>query len=64
MLNFKYNLHLLKRFYLANLTLSGPPANLPLWIQAWEDGIDDYNYLDSNKLVLSCLRTSFFGGGG
>jgi hypothetical protein len=32
--DFKYSLHLLKRFYLANLTLPGPPANLPLWLQA------------------------------
>jgi hypothetical protein len=30
--DFKYSLHLLKRFHLANLTLSGPPANLPLWL--------------------------------
>jgi hypothetical protein len=32
--DFKYSLHLLKRFYLANPTLPGPPANLPLWLQA------------------------------
>jgi hypothetical protein len=31
-LNFKYSLHLLKRFHLANPTLPGPPANLPLWL--------------------------------
>jgi hypothetical protein len=30
--DFKYSLHLLKRFHLANLTLSRPPANLPLWL--------------------------------
>jgi hypothetical protein len=62
--NFKYSLHLLKRFYLANLTLPGPPANLPLWLQAWEEWVDDYNHLNSDKLALSRLRTSFFGGGG
>ena len=28
--DFKYSLHLLKRFYLANPTLPRPPANLPL----------------------------------
>jgi hypothetical protein len=28
--DFKYSLHLLKRFHLANPTLPGPPANLPL----------------------------------
>ena len=28
--DFKYSLHLLKRFYLANLTLPRPPTNLLL----------------------------------
>jgi hypothetical protein len=32
--DFKYSLHLLKRFHLANPTLPSPPANLPLWLQA------------------------------
>jgi hypothetical protein len=32
--DFKYSPHLLKRFYLANPTLPGPPANLLLWLQA------------------------------
>jgi hypothetical protein len=31
-LNFKYSLYLLKRFYLANLMLLGLSANLPLWL--------------------------------
>jgi hypothetical protein len=30
--DFKYSPHLLKRFHLANPTLPGPPANLPLWL--------------------------------
>jgi hypothetical protein len=30
--DFKYSLHLLKRFHLANPTLSSLPANLPLWL--------------------------------
>lgn len=38
--DFKYSPHLLQRFHLANPTLPGPPANLALWIQAWEDWID------------------------
>jgi hypothetical protein len=62
--DFKYSSHLLKRFHLANPTLPGPPANLPLWIQAWEDRVDDYDHLDSDKPALSRSRTSFFGGGG
>jgi hypothetical protein len=31
-LDFKYSSHLLKRFHLANLTLSGLLANLSLWL--------------------------------
>jgi hypothetical protein len=62
--DFKYSLYLLKRFHLANLTLPGLPANLPLWLQAWEDRVNDYDHLDSDKPALSRLRTSFFGGGG
>jgi hypothetical protein len=30
--DFKYSPYLLKRFHLANPTLSGPPANLSLWL--------------------------------
>jgi hypothetical protein len=30
--DFKYSSHLLKRFYLANPTLPGLSANLPLWL--------------------------------
>jgi hypothetical protein len=61
--DFKYSPHLLKRFHLANPTLPGPPAKLPFWLQAWEDRVDDYDHLDSDKPALSRLRTSFFGGG-
>jgi hypothetical protein len=62
--DFKYSLHLLKRFHLANPTLPRPPANLSLWLQAWEDRVDDYDHLDSDKPALSRSRTSFFGGRG
>jgi hypothetical protein len=62
--DFKYSLHLLKRFHLVNPTLSSPSANLPLWLQAWENKVNNYNYLDSDKPALSRSRTSFFGGGG
>jgi hypothetical protein len=64
MSDFKYSLHLLKRFHLANLTLPSPPANLLLWLQAWEDRVNNYDHLDSDKLAFARLRTSFFGGGG
>ena len=62
--DFKYSLHLLKSFHLANPTLPGPPANLPLWLKAWEDGVDDYDQLDGDKPALARLRTSFFERGG
>ena len=62
--DFKYSPHLLKSFHLANLMLPGLPANLPLWLKAWEDGVDDYDHLDSDKPTLACLRTSFFERGG
>jgi hypothetical protein len=62
--DFKYSLYLLKRFHLANPTLSGSPANLLLWLQAWEDRVNDYDHLDSDKPAFSRSRTSFFGGGG
>ena len=58
--DFKYSSHLIRDFYLANPTLLGPPVNLALWLKAWEQGIDDYDHLDSDKPALACLRTSFF----
>ena len=57
--DFKYSLCSLKGFYLANPMLSGPLANLLLQLKAWEYKVDDYNYLDSDKPALACLRTSF-----
>ena len=62
--DFKYSPHLLKSFHLANPTLPGLPANLPLWLKAWEDGVDDYNHLDGDKPALARSRTSFFERGG
>ena len=62
--DFKYSPCLLKSFYLANPMLPGPPANLLFWLKAWEDGVDDYDHLDSDKPALACSRTSFFRGGG
>ena len=62
--DFKYSPHLLKSFHLVNPTLPGLPTNLPLWFKAWEDGVDDYDHLDSDKPALARLRTSFFERGG
>ena len=62
--DFKYSPHLLRDFHLANPTLPGPPANLALWLKAWEEGTDDYDHLDSDKPALARSRTSFFERGG
>ena len=62
--DFKYSPHLIRDFHLANPTLPGPPVNLALWLKAWEQGIDDYDHLDSDKLALARSRTSFFQRGG
>jgi hypothetical protein len=62
--NFKYSPHLLKEFHLANPELPGPPARLLDWIKAYNEGIDDYDYLDDNSAMDARSRASFFGRGG
>jgi hypothetical protein len=34
------------------------------WIQAWEDGVEDYDDLDDDSVLPTRLRASFFKGGG
>jgi hypothetical protein len=62
--DFKYSPYLLHTFHLTNPILPGPLINLQLWLRAWEDGTDDYDYLDNNKPALACSRSSFFQRGG
>jgi hypothetical protein len=56
--------HKLKTFHLNHPTLPGPPARLEEWIKAWEDGLDDYDYLNSDQPLTGPLRTAFFKRGG
>jgi len=60
----KYAPHKLKDFHLSHPEQAGPPSKLPEWIKAWEDGVDDYDYLDSDKEMDQRSRTSFFRRGG
>ena len=60
----KYAPAKLQQFHLNNPTQAGPPARLPNWLNAFYDGIDDYDYLDSNKEMDQRSRASFFRRGG
>jgi len=62
--NLKYAPHKLKAFHLSNADQAGPPAKLPQWLEAWEQGVDDYDELDDDKEMLGRSRTSFFRRGG
>ncbi|TVY12495.1 hypothetical protein LARI1_G009650, partial [Lachnellula arida] len=60
----KYAPHKVRNYHLANPTRPGPPARLFEWLEAWEDGRDDYDDLDSNTIMNTRSRTTFFRGGG
>ena len=62
--NFKYALHLLQAFHLANPTLLGPLARLLEWIRAYDDGIDNYDDLEGDLAMDTRSRASFFRRGG
>ena len=62
--NFKYSPHKLRDFHLQNQSEPGPPRRLNEWIKAWEDGVDDYDALDDDRLIATRLRASFFQRGG
>ena len=56
--------HKLKYFHLNYPRLPGPPLKLEEWIKAWEDGLDEYEYLNDDRPMTGPLRTAFFGRGG
>jgi transposase InsO family protein len=60
----KYAPHKVKEFHLNNQEQAGPPAKLPQWLKAWEDGEDDYDHLDGDKEMDQRSRASFFRRGG
>jgi transposase InsO family protein len=62
--NFKYSPHKLKEFHVRYQDQPGPPKRLSEWLQAYEDGKDDYEELDDDTPLPTRLRTSFFQAGG
>jgi hypothetical protein len=60
----KYSPHKLRAYHLANQQQPGPPKRLTDWIQAWEDGVEDYDEMDDDSIMPTRLRASFFQGGG
>jgi hypothetical protein len=62
--DFKYAPHLLRKFHQDYPLLPGPPEQLLEWLKAYEEGIEVYDYLDSNKAMDEPSRTRFFRGGG
>ena len=61
--DFKYSLHKLRDFHLANQSLLGPPARLDDWIRKWEAGEDSYEELEDSTEIAGSLRASFFQRG-
>lgn len=62
--NFMYSPHLLRKFHENYPHLPGPPANLPQWIKAYEEGREDYSELEDDSAMDRRLRTAFFKEGG
>ena len=62
--NFMYSPHLLRKFHMEYLNLPGPPTKLPQWIEAYENGRDNYNELEDDSTMDSRLRAAFFERGG
>ncbi|NOK07343.1 chromo domain-containing protein, partial [Myxococcus xanthus] len=60
----KYSPHKLRGFHLEYPDKDGPPRSLPLWLQAYEDGKDDYDDLDDDIAMSKTLRAAFFTRGG
>ena len=56
--------HKLKSFHLNYPRLPGPPLKLEEWIEAWEDGLDEYEHLNDERAMTGPLRTAFFRRGG
>ena len=54
----------MRNFHLAYPELPGPPRKLLDWIEAWEQGLEDYSRLDDNEPINKRLRAGFFQRGG
>ncbi|PQE31888.1 retrovirus protein [Rutstroemia sp. NJR-2017a WRK4] len=50
---------LLCDFHIANPTLPGPPALLPEWLRLYQEGEDDYDYLEDNHPMTPIQKKRF-----
>lgn len=60
----KYAPAKLREFHINNPTQAGPPANLLKWLEAYQEGVEDYDDLDNDREMDNRSRTSFFRRGG
>ena len=56
----KYAPHKLRDFHHQYKDEAGPPKKLQQWLKAWEEGIDDYDYLDDDTVMSKSARRTFF----
>lgn len=56
--------HMLKRFHLRHPEAKGPPRLLLKWLEAYNDGIDDYSELEDDRVMTQTARSQFFRRGG
>ena len=62
--NFMYSPHLLQTYHLEHPAEPRPPTALPLWLKAWERGVDNYDDLADDSEMSRTLRAAFFRRGG
>ena len=62
--DFKYAPHKLVAFHNARPDLPGPPAQLLQWVQLYDQGVEDYDDLDSDRVMDKKARAHFYKTGG
>jgi hypothetical protein len=50
---------LLRDFHLANPALPGPPTLLPEWLRLYQEGEEDYDYLEGNQPMAPAQKKRF-----
>jgi len=55
----KYAPHKIRDFHLKYPDKPGPPNKLEEWIKAWEDGDDNYDYLDNDFAMTKAEKTAW-----
>lgn len=58
--DFMYSPHKLREFHLNYPDKPGPPARLPSWLNAYEQGIDNYDELASSRPMTDNAKADFF----